>query len=474
MKNNQIRLKDIIGYGTGGVGENIAGNLFYTYFIFFLTSVAGINPAVAGTISLFAVAWDAISDPIIGYLNDRYKGHLLGRNFGKRSTFMVGGAIPLGISVFLLFCNVEMGETMKIIYFVVINIVFWLFYTVVDIPYVAVASEITDDYDVKAKMRTSVMVFSIFAQMLLSYGVMEFLDRMQEMGKSDTLTFRIVGAVFGVITAVSFIAAGCSLKGKEKDNSVSADSAERASVGVFRDIFDLFRLKQFVIVVLMAFAFNLWLGIFNSSLIYFLSFTFGFDNGEIALLNLWPTLISIIFIVPMGNFVVKFGRKAGLMTAFLYMVFFAIVMTLFRPPAVVVVLLIAGIDLATSVYWITIFTMNFDVSEIYLFKYEKNREGLMVSITSFSGKMGVAVGMWLCGVLMQLLHVDPSAAVVSDAMSDGMRMIFAVIPGIVALAAAVLCAFYKVSKKNIAAVEEAQRLKDEGKAYSTEGFKRIL
>ena len=61
MKNNQIRLKDIIGYGTGGVGENIAGNLFYTYFIFFLTSVAGINPAVAGTISLFAVAWDAIS-----------------------------------------------------------------------------------------------------------------------------------------------------------------------------------------------------------------------------------------------------------------------------------------------------------------------------------------------------------------------------------------------------------------------------
>ena len=112
MKNNQIRLKDIIGYGTGGVGENIAGNLFYTYFIFFLTSVAGINPAVAGTISLFAVAWDAISDPIIGYLNDRYKGHLLGRNFGKRSTFMVGGAIPLGISVFLLFCNVEMGETL--------------------------------------------------------------------------------------------------------------------------------------------------------------------------------------------------------------------------------------------------------------------------------------------------------------------------------------------------------------------------
>ncbi len=76
MKSNRNVLKDIIGYGTGGVGENIAGNLFYTYFIFFLTSVAGINPAAAGTISLFVVAWDAITDPIIGYLNDRYEGHL--------------------------------------------------------------------------------------------------------------------------------------------------------------------------------------------------------------------------------------------------------------------------------------------------------------------------------------------------------------------------------------------------------------
>ena len=47
----------ILGYGVSGVGNTIGGDLFYTWFLFFLTSVAGIPPAAAGTVSLVAVLW---------------------------------------------------------------------------------------------------------------------------------------------------------------------------------------------------------------------------------------------------------------------------------------------------------------------------------------------------------------------------------------------------------------------------------
>ena len=99
-------MRDVLAYGIGGVGENISYNLFYMFFIFFLTSVAGISPAAAGTISLIAVAWDAISDPIVGYLSDRCRGW---KGFGKRGTFILLGAIPLGISVFLLYNDVALS-----------------------------------------------------------------------------------------------------------------------------------------------------------------------------------------------------------------------------------------------------------------------------------------------------------------------------------------------------------------------------
>lgn len=53
----------------GAIGEGIGYNFFYSYFIFFMINIAGVNPAVAGTVSLIAVFWDAVTDPIIGSMS---------------------------------------------------------------------------------------------------------------------------------------------------------------------------------------------------------------------------------------------------------------------------------------------------------------------------------------------------------------------------------------------------------------------
>ena len=49
-----------LGYGMGSFGENLAYNVFYTYFLVFLTNYAGINAGIAGTIALVAVLWDGV------------------------------------------------------------------------------------------------------------------------------------------------------------------------------------------------------------------------------------------------------------------------------------------------------------------------------------------------------------------------------------------------------------------------------
>ena len=70
MKNKRLSKKTIVGYGIAGLGNNVAASLFYTYFIFYLTTIAGVSPAVAGMISSIAVLWDGINDPMIGYWSD--------------------------------------------------------------------------------------------------------------------------------------------------------------------------------------------------------------------------------------------------------------------------------------------------------------------------------------------------------------------------------------------------------------------
>lgn len=60
-----------LGYGMGQFSEGIAYNFYYYFYTFFLIQVAELSPAAAGIISGLSVLWDAISDPIIGYLSDR-------------------------------------------------------------------------------------------------------------------------------------------------------------------------------------------------------------------------------------------------------------------------------------------------------------------------------------------------------------------------------------------------------------------
>ena len=60
-----------LGYESGLGAESVVYNMFYVFFMLFLTTVVGINPALAGTISLISVLVDAITDPLIGWICDR-------------------------------------------------------------------------------------------------------------------------------------------------------------------------------------------------------------------------------------------------------------------------------------------------------------------------------------------------------------------------------------------------------------------
>lgn len=68
---NRLATKTKIGYSTFNCGESIAYNLFYTYFLLFMTNFAGVEPAVGGTIALIAVLWDGVTDALVGYFSDK-------------------------------------------------------------------------------------------------------------------------------------------------------------------------------------------------------------------------------------------------------------------------------------------------------------------------------------------------------------------------------------------------------------------
>ena len=67
-RREKLSFKLRYGYGLGQMSDSIPYNMYATYFLFFLTNVIGIPAAVGGTISMIALLWDAVTDPVVGYM----------------------------------------------------------------------------------------------------------------------------------------------------------------------------------------------------------------------------------------------------------------------------------------------------------------------------------------------------------------------------------------------------------------------
>ena len=96
MKTKLSRAAKII-YGAGDLGFSLTSTIVGAYFLFFLTDVVQIKPAVAGIAILIGKTWDYINDPLIGYLSDRTRSR-----WGRRRPFLLFGAIPFALAFIMM------------------------------------------------------------------------------------------------------------------------------------------------------------------------------------------------------------------------------------------------------------------------------------------------------------------------------------------------------------------------------------
>lgn len=117
--------------------------LIAIYLMKFATDVLGMSAAVMGTILFLGRGiWDAIADPIAGYLSDRTNTKM-----GRRRPWLLASALPLGVTFVLLWTPPrEMGTVYTTVWMAVMVVAFYTSSTVLIIPHTALGAELTDSY----------------------------------------------------------------------------------------------------------------------------------------------------------------------------------------------------------------------------------------------------------------------------------------------------------------------------------------
>ena len=150
----EVSLWTKLFYGFGSVAYGVKDNGFSFFLLFYYNQVLGLPHAWVGFGIMITLLFDAISDPLVGYVSDNWHSR-----WGRRHPFMYASAVPVGIGFWLLFSppdGLEGGSLFA--WFLVLAIAVRTLITLYEIPSSSLVAELTGDYD----QRTSMMSFRYF------------------------------------------------------------------------------------------------------------------------------------------------------------------------------------------------------------------------------------------------------------------------------------------------------------------------
>jgi len=157
MAHHKTNPKDIVpisqkmAFGAGHLVLNLLPGAL-GIFMFFLLTAFGMDPFLAGLLGGLPRIFDALTDPIMGFISDNTKSR-----WGRRRPYIFVGAILSGIFFIVLWqLDPEDSVNYNFWYFLIMSMVFLIGNTMFATPLIGLGYEMTSDYN----ERTRIMAFS--------------------------------------------------------------------------------------------------------------------------------------------------------------------------------------------------------------------------------------------------------------------------------------------------------------------------
>ncbi|TKB43858.1 MFS transporter [Thalassotalea mangrovi] len=139
MSSHKLSVLEKVGFGAGDMAVNVVISAMMLIITFFYTDIFGLKPSDLAILFLSVRLIDAITDPIMGIVTDRYT-----TRWGRYRPYFLFMAIPFAISVFLTFSTPDWDYNSKLVWAYATYILVTIMFTIVTIPYISIIGVLTD------------------------------------------------------------------------------------------------------------------------------------------------------------------------------------------------------------------------------------------------------------------------------------------------------------------------------------------
>jgi GPH family glycoside/pentoside/hexuronide:cation symporter len=420
-------------YGVGDVGNAVVNSSIQFFLLAFYTDGALIAAGLASTALWVAKFWDAVNDPLFGWLSDRTTSR-----FGKRRVYMIFGALPLAISIALLwFVPRGLGDIWVFAWIVLTFMLFDTMWTLTNVPYYALTAELTGDYDERASLTTVRMVLGVPAY-IVGAALTPVLVGMFVAKRTG---YSVTGILYGVLAAVVLWIAAAGLRERP---GVAQSKAEATPL---RSFLDTLKNRPFVRLIAAYLVANVAFALVKTLLYYFLTYQLGMED-QVPVVMFLLLLCVGLFLFP-WKWLSDRLNKGPAYALGLAIGGLAVSATFLLPhgptPWVYVIAVVAGIGF--SAQWVFPWAMVPDVVEYDRLASGEHRGGMYYGVWGLTTKLSDALGIAASGWVLQLFGYVPNVAQSGHTLF-GIRLFFGPVPLLFFALALPLLIWYPITRRS--------------------------
>lgn len=455
---NTVPFGQKVAFGLGMLANQLFPAML-GIFIVILIDKLGFPGWMVSVIYFIPKLFDAITDPIMGFITDNTKS-----KWGRRRQYVIIGGLITGISfAFMWQLYATNSVNYNFYYFIIFSLAFYLGITIFSVPFVAMGYEMSDDFH----ERTSIMATSqLIGQLAWVFApwlwVIMYDETLFPSAEEATRTLAVYGAIVCTILAVI---PGIFIKSKSTLNEnyepLTLSNASRSFdliIRGFKEALKIVPFKKLCIATFFIFnAFNTTAG-FSFFIIKYYLFN---GTGQ----GIWPTLFgcvgalfTTVLIIPI---VAKMSKVMGKRKAFIWSQSLSIVgyvslLFLFVPGKPYLFLFaLPFISFGIGSLFTLMMSMTSDVIDIDELNTGKRREGIFGAIYWWMVKFGLAIAGLLSGLILTIIDFNSGAPTQTYETMFKLRLFFSAIPLLGTLIAIWVMSDYDVSEERSHEIREA-------------------
>jgi len=413
----KVALLSQLAFACSGVPTTgIISNGIDYFLFFFYSQVIGLSAALTGLALAIALTFDAVFNPLVGYLSDHWRSRL-----GRRHPFMYASILPLTALYVLVWYPPAGPNTQWALfrYLLTVLILLRLSMAMFDAPVRTLVAELTPDYDERtrlASLPTSASWFIGSVMTIAMYAIWLKDTPEHIIGQTSIVGYHRAAVVCGAVILVSLLFSTVGLHPQIPHlHQIKASERTAGLREMARSFGQLWQNRSMRALVLSSLFVGTGLGATAALWIYQYCFFYGMRSEQMSTLTIVESLASFAVVPVVRQYVVR-GDKKIMAIRFLIA---SVAISMILPPLLALNLLpqrgsqglwylLTTYDFLSQLIWIVtasiIYSLYADVTDDVVLRVGERLEGAIFASQTFIERVATALGALLAGLLLTLIH----------------------------------------------------------------------